>query len=120
MDKYEFVKDGFSCTMDSKCIANHYIHCEMIQGNYYIRGEINDLRLEEGMPKELMDGTIPNVLKKEDLHIMEENVQPRMEKEPHEGHVHHIDENRMNNHPDNLMLLCINCHTKMHCEEKND
>lgn len=27
--------------------------------------------------------------------------------------VHHIDENRMNNNPDNLIILCCNCHKKL-------
>lgn len=28
--------------------------------------------------------------------------------------VHHIDEDRTNNEPDNLMTLCSNCHREMH------
>ena len=29
-------------------------------------------------------------------------------------HVHHIDENKHNNHPKNLILLCHNCHSEIH------
>lgn len=29
-------------------------------------------------------------------------------------HVHHIDKNRWNNHPDNLISLCAKCHHKAH------
>lgn len=30
------------------------------------------------------------------------------------SHVHHIDENKHNNHPKNLILLCHNCHSEIH------
>jgi hypothetical protein len=31
-------------------------------------------------------------------------------------HVHHIDENHFNNDPSNLILLCSNCHSALHCK----
>lgn len=31
-------------------------------------------------------------------------------------HVHHIDKNKKNNNPTNLVSLCINCHMKLHRE----
>jgi hypothetical protein len=33
-------------------------------------------------------------------------------------HVHHIDENKLNNHPHNLITLCANCHAKSHGNEQ--
>ena len=31
-----------------------------------------------------------------------------------DSHVHHIDGDRNNNHPDNLILLCPQCHSARH------
>jgi len=32
--------------------------------------------------------------------------------------VHHVDRNRSNGKPENLMLLCWNCHMEIHYKEK--
>lgn len=34
--------------------------------------------------------------------------------------VHHIDWDKMNNHPDNLIVLCRSCHSKHHRKSKKD
>lgn len=31
---------------------------------------------------------------------------------------HHVDQDRSNNHPDNLEVLCISCHSKLHNTQK--
>lgn len=33
-------------------------------------------------------------------------------------HIHHIDKNRRNNKPDNLIVLCVTCHNRVHRKVK--
>lgn len=40
------------------------------------------------------------------------------EPDPNELHVHHIDKDRTNNDPSNLLTLCRECHTNLHLAER--
>lgn len=119
MEKYPFVRPTFSKTMGCITIANTCIHCRSLQGNWFIREDLLEMPYEINMSK-LVDFKLPNNLSVEDL-LPEEELEPA-EAKPVEvrfsiGHIHHKDLNWENNSPENLILLCRDCHFKLHSQE---
>lgn len=109
MQKYPFVKRTFSKTRREEVIANTCVHCESLQGNWFIMEDLIDMAHNRDM--KLIDLVLPNNLTAEDLHINREDYKPMMTSL---GHIHHKDGNPKNNDPGNLVLLCRDCHAKIH------
>lgn len=112
MEKYPFVKRTFSKTRGTQVIANTCVHCGSLQGNWFILEDIIDMVYSQDM-NELIDIVLPNNLTVEDLPFSVNELKPFKEKTSF-GHIHHKDGNPKNNNPDNLILLCRNCHLRLH------
>lgn len=54
----------------------------------------------------------------EHIYVMEEKLGREITFE--DGHIHHIDQNKSNNHPDNLMLLSPSDHAKIHAQLRKE
>jgi len=109
MRKYPFVKRTFSKTRREEVIANTCIHCGSLQGNWFIMEDLIDMAYNRDM--KLIDLVLPNNLTAEDLRLNREDCKPMMTSL---GHIHHKDGNPKNNDPNNLVLLCRDCHAKIH------
>lgn len=98
--------------MRQEVIANTCIHCGCLQGNWFIRDDLIDFMSEENLEK-LVDKKLPNNLTREDLRVEPEEPKP-IEFRLRIGHIHHKDLNWENDDPNNLILLCEDCHNKLH------
>lgn len=116
LERYPFVKKVFSKTMEQEVIANVCIHCGMLQGNFFIKDDLIELWHAKVDMTKLIDMTIPNELTLEDLPFDEEELEPYKVRLSSFGHVHHIDRNRDNDELSNLVLLCRDCHVKVHID----
>lgn len=119
LQKYSFVKHIYSHTRKEMVIANTCIHCGRLQGNFFVTEELLNMQYDENMDK-LIDMNIPNTLQTEDFPKYEDDEYV-YEREITKGknilgNIHHKDCNRDNNNPDNLVLLCRDCHVKTHSE----
>ncbi|MBW2984060.1 HNH endonuclease [Candidatus Woesearchaeota archaeon] len=119
MEKFPFVKKIFSKTMESEVIANTCINCGALQGNWFIMEDLMYMKSSNVDMDKLIEISLPNNLRFEDLRIEKEALEPEREKIPFIAHVHHIDNNKSNNDPNNLMLLCRNCNIKIHSNLRN-
>jgi 5-methylcytosine-specific restriction endonuclease McrA len=118
IDLYPFINRTYSKTMEQEVIANTCIHCNSLQGNWFIMHELLDLEYQ-GLDN-FVDKILPNNLNLEDLPLDEDDsmFQPYPEMKSF-GHVHHIDGDRSNNKLENLVLLCPSCHKKADIERKS-
>ena len=116
MQKYPFVKRAFSKTMGSEVITNICINCGALQGNWFMMEDLLEMKCSDINMNKLIDIKLPNTLKFEDLPIDIEELKPFEEKSSFFAHVHHIDRNRENNEMDNLVLLCRDCHIRLHSD----
>jgi len=119
MEKYPFVRRVLSKTMGHIVIANTCVHCRGLQGNWFIREDLLEMPYEVDM-NTLVDFSLPNNLTAQDLHhegASESQAQP-IAVRLSIGHVHHKDLNWENNDPDNLVLLCEDCHNRLQRKEK--
>lgn len=115
MQKYPFVKKIYSKTMGTEVIANTCVHCGSLQGNWFIMEDLIEMATEGREMNELIDLVLPINLTFEDLHI--ENKEPTpSEVKVGAGQVHHKDGNWENNDPSNLILLCGDCHLRIHSQ----
>jgi len=124
MKKYGFVKRVFSKTLGKEVMANTCVNCGALQGNWFVGEDLLEMRMaEECEHKTIMnkriDTTIQNKLVFEDLPIEKDDLGTHRERLPL-GHIHHNDGNRWNNTSGNLILLCRNCHSKIHSEKKKN
>jgi hypothetical protein len=119
MQKYSFVEKVFSKTMELEVITNTCVKCGIIQGNFFIKDDLLNMKSSNINMDELIDVFLPNHLQFEDLPFDKDELKPYQEKMPLIAHVHHIDRNRMNNKQNNLILLCKKCHIKLHSELRN-
>ena len=120
MQKYDFVKRTFSRTLEKEVIANTCVNCGALQGNWFVRDDLLKMRMAEEyesktIMSKIIDMTIQNNLVFDDLPIEKDELGIRIERSPL-GHIHHKDGNNKNDSPDNLILLCINCHFRTHSE----
>jgi hypothetical protein len=109
--KYPFVKTKYSSTMELDVVTNICVHCEELQGNWFIMEDFREMQMNEVDFSKLIVQKIPNTLTIEDLHDDSEFGLVRRENREL-GEVHHKDGNPHNDDPDNLILLCLNCHAK--------
>jgi hypothetical protein len=121
--KYSFVKNIYSKTQRKMVIANTCIHCGSLQGNFFVGKELMDMQYVEDMDKSI-DMNILNKLQFEDFPNYEDDEfihQRKITKGKNIlANIHHKDCNRDNNNPDNLVLLCRDCHFKTHSELKKE
>lgn len=116
MEKYSFVEQVFSKTMGCMVIANICIHCGSLQGNWFIGEDLLEMPYGVDM-NELIDLVLPNNLEAADLLPEEESESAEVKSLKVRlsiGHIHHKDLNWENNDPNNLILLCENCHSVLH------
>lgn len=120
MKIYPFVKEGYNFTQNEKTINNTCIHCGIKQGRHFIEEQMFEQFGEHG-EKNLIDRYIPNIIDfdkpplcAEDYHFVDEKKLTRF------ANIHHKDRNRENNIPENLILLCRNCHIKTHTELRKE
>lgn len=116
MEKFGFVKKVFSQTMGEEVIANTCTHCGATQGNWCIMEDLIEMKSSNVDMNKLIHTFLPNTLRFEDLHIKKEELEIEEEEIPLLAHVHHIDTNRSNNNPENLILLCKDCHVRIHTD----
>lgn len=118
MPKYPLVKKVFSHTMNREVIANTCAHCGIIQGNHFIDEHILNLKCCGNETDMHEVGLLCNNLHFEDLSVTrDELTNTREMKLPSE--IHHIDRDRSNDTPQNLVLLCQACHLKLHASLRN-
>jgi hypothetical protein len=65
--------------------------------------------------EKLVDKQLPNKLTREDLQMGAEEPKS-IEARLRMGHIHHKDGNWENDDPDNLILLCQDCHNRLHAQ----
>jgi len=116
MKRYPFVNRKYSRTREETVTANTCRNCDALQGNFYIGHDLFEMECEGDVLDERIDMTIPNDLKTEDLYraASDEEFSPYEIKHTEDGKIHHIDQDRHNNDPENLVLLCMKCHRKVH------
>ena len=112
--KYSFVKKAFSKTQQAEDIANTCINCGALQGNFFLAEELLLKKADGQNMDELVDITLSNDLKPDDLQI--ERGELTYKEKYSYANIHHMDDNRSNNKLENLILLCRQCHMKTHSE----
>lgn len=117
MRKYPFVKEIFSKTMEQDVIANTCINCSGLQGNWFVMEDIIEMKASDIDMNQYIDTVISIDLEFEDLRIDKKELQPYRDEIPLIAHVHHKDMNNKNNELKNLILLCRECHLKMHSKK---
>lgn len=116
MQKYSFVKQTYSKKMGKEVIANTCVNCGSIQGNSYIRKDLDEMAADGKDTNELIDLVLPNNLTFEDLPIEKEEPKP-VEVKLSIDNIHHKDGNWENNDLGNLILLCKDCHKKINSRQ---
>jgi hypothetical protein len=112
---YPFVKTKYSNTMEEDVIGNVCIHCDELQGNWFVSKDFMEMQMNEVDFSKLIDQNISNPLTVQDLYDNSELVLAKREKREL-GEIHHKDSNPSNDDPDNLVLLCLSCHAKTKIE----
>jgi len=113
MQRYPFVKKMLSKTMGTEVIANTCVHCGSLQGNWFVGEDLIEMATDGVDMNKLVDLVLPNNLTFQDLPIEKQEISP-FRVRLSIGHIHHKDGNPKNDDSDNLVLLCRDCHEKIH------
>ena len=114
-EKYPSVKKIITWSGEERTIANVCTCCGALQGNWHVMEKIVEMESDEVNFEELVDLVVPNTFDFEDF-VGDEDFETS-EQRMSIGHVHHKDRNRDNNDPENLVLLCRDCHFKIHSKD---
>ena len=117
MQRYPFVKKIFSKTMGKEVIANTCIHCGSLQGNWFVMEDLFDIVYSVNL-SDFFELPLPNNLTPEDLTGGRREDWRPYKRKLSIGHIHHRDGNKKNNDPDNLILLCRDCHARCRIKKK--
>ncbi len=100
--KYPFFRRGYSATMEMNYYTNHCENCGALQGHHYVRLWAMGESLE-GSALEPITGV---------MDYSPPASYPTTRFLPFQ--VHHVDGNPSNNCVDNLKVVCVDCHRRIH------
>ena len=116
MERYSFVRRQYSHTRGGRVIANSCVHCGSLQGNHYVLEDLVDFLSGNSEAHAEVDLYLPNCLTWEDLGLGGHDLQPYWSVAPLPTRMHHKDGDPGNTVLENLLLLCPDCHVKVHAE----
>ena len=104
--RYSFFRKSYSATVGSYYYANHCTRCGGLQGDWYISEWVIDQPDENNLVTREMVPYNGERLSVSDDVFFDELVVPR--------DIHHKDLDPSNNSPENLAVICQECHIHMH------
>lgn len=104
--RYSFVRKSYSATVKGYYYANHCTRCGGLQGDWFITEWLVD-QADEGnlVVREMVPYSGERLSVSDDMFV-DEFIVPR--------DIHHKDVDPSNNSPENLVVLCQECHVQVH------
>ncbi len=106
--RYPFFRPGYSNTMEMSYYSNHCQRCGALHGDHFVHlWAIDSPERWENFHSEPVPGVVEYT---EPTSWWTRRFLP--------FHIHHVDGNPSSNSVDNLRILCVDCHKKVHRVEK--